>query len=202
MVFFFPFPLSSFTGKSGPGGDLGSKGIKGFPGFPGTKGPPGSIFVFCLVPFCEGSMFSMWLESLSTYLYLWPTTAPWKIASSYPVSRQQCGKAMLGIIQRSGFPGGARGKDPACQCRRHKRHGFNPWVRKIPWRWAWQFTPVFLPGESPSEELGGLQAIGLLSQTWLKQLSLLSLPIQRSANLCKVKILMIGLTSPWFSLWI
>ena len=25
---------------------------------------------------------------------------------------------------------------------------FNPWVRKIPWRKAWQPTPVFLPGES------------------------------------------------------
>ena len=28
------------------------------------------------------------------------------------------------------------------------RHGFNPWVRKIPWRRAWQPTPVFFPGES------------------------------------------------------
>ena len=26
--------------------------------------------------------------------------------------------------------------------------GFHPWVRKIPWRRAWQPTPVFLPGES------------------------------------------------------
>ena len=25
--------------------------------------------------------------------------------------------------------------------------GFDPWVAKIPWRWAWQPTPVFLPGE-------------------------------------------------------
>jgi len=24
----------------------------------------------------------------------------------------------------------------------------DPWVRKIPWRRAWQLTPVFLPGES------------------------------------------------------
>ena len=28
-----------------------------------------------------------------------------------------------------------------------KRHGFNPWLWKIPWRRAWQLTPVFLPGE-------------------------------------------------------
>ena len=31
---------------------------------------------------------------------------------------------------------------------RHKRPGFNPWVRKIPWRRAQQPTPVFLPGET------------------------------------------------------
>ena len=29
-----------------------------------------------------------------------------------------------------------------------KRHSFNPWVRKIPWRRAGHPTPVFLPGES------------------------------------------------------
>ena len=28
------------------------------------------------------------------------------------------------------------------------RHGFNPWVRKTPWRRAWQPSLVFLPGES------------------------------------------------------
>ena len=42
-----------------------------------------------------------------------------------------------------GFPGGASGKEPACQCRRCKRLGFDPWVGKIPWRKAWQPTPVF-----------------------------------------------------------
>ena len=35
------------------------------------------------------------------------------------------------------------GKEPACQCRRHKRHGFDPWVGKILWRRAWQPTSVF-----------------------------------------------------------
>ena len=28
------------------------------------------------------------------------------------------------------------------------RDRFNPWVGKIPWRRAWQPTPIFLPGES------------------------------------------------------
>ena len=31
---------------------------------------------------------------------------------------------------------------------RLKTHRFSPWVWKIPWRKAWQTTPVFLPGES------------------------------------------------------
>ena len=43
-----------------------------------------------------------------------------------------------------GFSGGARGKEPACQCRRCKRCGFSLWVRKIPWRRAWQPIPIFL----------------------------------------------------------
>ena len=30
------------------------------------------------------------------------------------------------------FPGGTSGKEPACQCRRHKRFRFDPWVGKIP----------------------------------------------------------------------
>ena len=32
-----------------------------------------------------------------------------------------------------GFPGGTTGKEPTCQCRRHKSLGFNPCVGKIPW---------------------------------------------------------------------
>ena len=59
---------------------------------------------------------------------------------------------MLAVLSKQiytyGFPGGASGKAPTCQCRRYKRCGFDPWVGKIPWRGAWQPTPVFLPGES------------------------------------------------------
>ena len=32
------------------------------------------------------------------------------------------------------FPGGASGKESTCQCRRHKRCDFDPWVGTIPWR--------------------------------------------------------------------
>ena len=39
-------------------------------------------------------------------------------------------------------------KNPPSQCRRQKGRGFNPWVRKIPWRRAQQPIPVFLLKES------------------------------------------------------
>ena len=32
--------------------------------------------------------------------------------------------------------------------RKFSRHRFHPLIRKIPWRRAWQHTPVFLTGES------------------------------------------------------
>ena len=34
--------------------------------------------------------------------------------------------------------GGHSGKEPACQCRRCKKHGLDPWDRKISWRKKWQ----------------------------------------------------------------
>ena len=43
--------------------------------------------------------------------------------------------------------GGTSGQKPACQCRKLKRRGFDPWVEKIPWSRAWQPPPVSLPGE-------------------------------------------------------
>ena len=47
-----------------------------------------------------------------------------------------------------GFSGGSSGKELACQCKRHNRHRFDLWVGKIPWKWAWQPTPVLLTRES------------------------------------------------------
>ena len=45
------------------------------------------------------------------------------------------------------FPGSSASKESTCPCRRHKRHGFKPWVRKISWRRKWQPTPVFSTGK-------------------------------------------------------
>ena len=40
---------------------------------------------------------------------------------------------------------------PANGADRREVGGFDPWVGKMPWRRAWQLTPVFSPGESPGQ---------------------------------------------------
>ena len=41
-----------------------------------------------------------------------------------------------------GFPNGASGKEPPAKAGGMRR-GFDPWVKKVPWRRAWQLTSVF-----------------------------------------------------------
>ena len=70
----------------------------------------------------------------------WMTELNWtELKFSTPLDKYQRPQLL------KSFPGGIRGKESACQCR---RHGFHLWVGKIPWRRAWQPILVFLPGES------------------------------------------------------
>ena len=75
-----------------------------------------------------------------------------------------------GIAVSQGFPGSANGKEPTCQCRRHRRLGFDPWVQKISWRGTWQLSPVFLPGKSHGQRSLAGYSPWSQSQTWLNQL--------------------------------
>ena len=62
------------------------------------------------------------------------------------------------------------GRESTCQWR---RHGFNPWVRKILWRKKWQPTPVFLPGKSHGQRsLVGYSPWGCKESDTTKQLSM------------------------------
>ena len=61
-----------------------------------------------------------------------------------------------------------------------RRRGFDPWVRKIPWRRKWQPTPVFLPGKCykqgslASQSMGVTKMLDMTQQltttTWLGKL--------------------------------
>ena len=68
----------------------------------------------------------------------------WILLMALNIFRIPC--AVFGLRRR------CSGKDYSCQCRRLKRLGFNPWVRKIPWRRKWQPTPVSLPGKSHAQK--------------------------------------------------
>ena len=60
---------------------------------------------------------------------------------SHRVSDLAAEAAAAGCV--SPLPGGTSGKEHTCQGRRHK---FDAWIGKIPWRRKWQPTPVSLPG--------------------------------------------------------
>ena len=53
-----------------------------------------------------------------------------------------------------------------------RRRGFDPWVRKIPWRRAWQPTPAFLPRESHGQRtLAGYNPQGYKESDLTEQLN-------------------------------
>ena len=59
------------------------------------------------------------------------------------------------------YYGGSNGKEPACQSRKLKSHGFSPCVGNISWSSARQTTLVFLPGVSHGQRsLAGYSAQG------------------------------------------
>ena len=119
-----------------------------------------------------------------------------------------------------GFPGGTSGKESTCQCRRQKRCRFDPWVRWIPWRRAWQTTPVFSPIKSHEQRTpAGCRVTK--SQTWLSgwehkhELKLDRKSLYNFKNKCKKKknlgfkcsihtwlpCFFAGLVTVWFCPW-
>ena len=90
---------------------------------------------------------------------------------------------LAGFKLGMGFPGGASGKEPSCQSRRHDRQGFDPWGGKIPCRRAWQSTPEFL--ENPKDRGAWRAAVHGVAQS-RPRLSDLSLT-QVGHGLCSPK---------------
>ena len=69
------------------------------------------------------------------------------------------GILFLQLSAKLGFPSGSA---VIClQCRRCRKLRFDPWVRKITWRRAWQTHSSILAGRIPrTEEPGRLQSLG------------------------------------------
>ena len=49
----------------------------------------------------------------------------------------------------------------SCQYKRCKRHGFDPWIERIPWSRKWQHSSILTWIIPRTEEPGGLQSVGL-----------------------------------------
>ena len=101
----------------------------------------------------------LWIYKLYTQTYIRPLPAasvPHMSQFPYPVSQlsfqfQIPPPSPPPPPCQSGFPDGLVHKESAWNAGdwpQYSRPGFNPWVRKIPWRRKWLPTPVFLPGKS------------------------------------------------------
>ena len=105
---------------------------------------------------CHGDLvFPSWILQVKSSV-LSDSTTPWTAAcqASLSIAESDTTERLNRMELDAGASQVALGKEPIYQCRRHERRGFNPWVRKIPWRRAWQPTPVFLPGESHGQRAG------------------------------------------------
>ena len=90
------------------------------------------------------------------------TTTKWKTNTT-----KQTGTR--GNITRFRLSRWLNGKDSTCQCRRHRRRGFNPWVGKISWSRKWQPTPESLLGfwkPHGQRNLGGYSPWGHKEAEW------------------------------------
>ena len=66
----------------------------------------------------------------------------------------------------AGFPWWLSGKEPACQCKRHRRHRFDPWGREDPLEKGMATHFSTLAQRIPwTEEPGGLQPKGVAKES-------------------------------------
>ena len=102
------------------------------------------------------AVWAVWVWSLFVFWYHLPALTEMCVLI-YRIKEPEFSQAFFVLLYNSYFgancPGDASGKESACQRRRHKRCGFDPWIKQIPWRRKWQPTPVFLAGESHGQRI-------------------------------------------------
>ena len=102
--------------------------------------------------FLRNSLMPYWLEMY--HIDIFSCRGGWNAGLSFRVGQGTANKSRVLVIRNmSGAIHEASqvaqwNPLPMQETQRCMRHRFDPWLRKIPWRRAWQSTPVFLPGES------------------------------------------------------
>ena len=113
------------------------------------------------------------MSSLITFGKVVPSSQPFQSLPSFTDYYKKLLKMIYLLFDRLSTPlewtqegglltrGWLSGKESNCQCRRCGKLRFSPWVGKIPWRRAWQPTPVLLPGKSHGQRsLAGYSSWG------------------------------------------
>ena len=103
--------------------------------------------IVCFVLFCSVSLKSCWLDLMN--------------GLRTQLENRWIDRFVLNVIKD--FPGSSAGEESTCQRRRRKKCGFDPCVRKIPWRREGQQSSMLAWRIPLTEEPGGLQ-----SWTWLE----------------------------------
>ena len=108
----------------------------------GIPSPPLALFVE-MFPKAYLTSHSMISGSRWVITPLW-SSGLWR-SFLYSSSVYSCHNIYVLIYTHKWLPRWLSDKESTCQCKRHRRRGFNSWVIKIPWRRKWQATPIFLP---------------------------------------------------------
>ena len=115
--------------------------------------PTGKTIALTRWPFV-GKIMSLLLNMLS-----------WFVITFLPRSKHHSTQSLLQVagfclpifllrssVPTFGLPRWLSVKESVCQCRRHRRCGFDSWIERILWRRKWQPTPIFLPGKSHGQK--------------------------------------------------
>ena len=139
-------PHGLYSPRNSPGQNTGVGSLSLFQGiFPTQGSNPG-------LPHCRWILYQLSYQ----VVHIAPPSrdAP---SRTCPSNRTQCSSGSSLVIWKVeaffkglpneciGIPRWLSGKESACQCRRCRKHGFDPWIGKIQWRRKWQPSPVFLP---------------------------------------------------------
>ena len=102
-----------------------------------------------------GRFFTSWATMEASFTVLRRNWSSWYLDLRLPGSKLLHNKFLLlkpfyclSVVFCYSFSDGTVAKNPPVNAGYIMRCGFDTWVRKIPWRRAWQPTSVFLPGES------------------------------------------------------
>ena len=114
----------------------------------------GCLFILLMVSFAMQKLLSLIRPHLFTFGFIFTTVGDGSSALWYWIYLPSWiwealyAKWLFGkSTEEFGLRQGGSVVKKACPCRRRRRRGFDPWVRRIPWRRKWQITPVFLPGK-------------------------------------------------------